>query len=83
VDAAFLLGRLDEVGQPRAAISWYDHYLEEAPAGAYASEALGRKMTAIHRLDGSERARPVAEQYLQRYPSGPYSALAQTIVRGQ
>jgi hypothetical protein len=83
VDAAFLLGRLDETGQPRAAISWYDRYLEEAPAGVYASEALGRKMTAIKRLDGAEQARPVAEQYLKRYPSGAYAALAQAIVRGQ
>jgi hypothetical protein len=83
VDAAFLLGRLDEAGQPRSAISWYDRYLEEAPAGVYASEALGRKMTAIKRLDGAQQARPVAEQYLKRYPSGAYAALAQAIARGQ
>jgi hypothetical protein len=83
VDAAFLLGRLDEADQPRAAISWYDRYLEEAPVGVYASEALGRKMSVVKRLDGAERARPAAEQYLKQHPSGAYSALAQAIVRGQ
>ena len=34
------------------ALSWYDRYLGEAPTGAYASEALGRKMTATEKLKG-------------------------------
>jgi hypothetical protein len=82
-DSAFLLGRLDESSQPRSAIAWYDRYLEEAPGGVYASEALGRKMTATKALDGIGRALPIAEQYLKRYPSGAYGALAQAIVRNQ
>jgi hypothetical protein len=46
LDAAFLLGRLEESrqGEIGEAVRWYDTYLAGAPAGTYASEALGRKM---------------------------------------
>jgi TolA-binding protein len=83
LDAAFLLGRVEEAsdsGLPRA-ISWYDEYLKRAPAGTYASEALGRKMTLTSRLDGKENARPVAEEYLRRFPNGTYAGPARAFVR--
>src|SRR4051794_32871539 len=58
-EAAFLLGRLTEGGSEGRggdgdvrALGWYDRYLNEAPSGAYASEALGRKMTATEKLRG-------------------------------
>lgn len=77
-DAAFLLGRIVEAkaGGARQALAWYDRHLEEAPEGAYASEALGRKMTVLARLRGEAAARPVAEEYLRRYPRGTYARAA-------
>ena len=77
-DAAFLLGRILEAkaGGGAEALTWYERHLEEAPAGAYASEALGRKLTVLARLRGDEAARPVAEAYLRRYPGGTYARAA-------
>jgi TolA-binding protein len=77
-DAAFLLGRIVEArtGGAGEALGWYDRHLEEAPNGAYVSEALGRKMTVLARLRGDQAARPVAEEYLRRYPSGTYARAA-------
>jgi TolA-binding protein len=77
-DAAFLLGRIVEAkpGGAREALGWYECHLEEAPDGPYASEALGRKMTVLARLRGNAAARPVAEEYLRRYPGGTYARAA-------
>lgn len=77
-DAAFLLGRIVEAkaGGARAALVWYDRHLVEAPDGAYASDALGRKMTVLARLRGDAAARPVAEEYLRRFPGGTYARAA-------
>jgi len=76
--AAFLLGRLVE-SEPESAIGWYDRYLAEAPNGEFASEALGRKLVAVHRVSGSQ-ARPIAEEYLRRFPRGPYAARARELL---
>jgi hypothetical protein len=79
-DAAFLLGRLEETGQRLGvALTWYDRYLNEAPVGAYAAEALGRKVTVLRRLYGDERARPIAHEYLRRFPGGTYASTARAI----
>jgi TolA-binding protein len=77
-DAAFLLGRIVEAkpGGASAALAWYERHLDEAPTGTYASEALGRKMTVLARLNGDAAARPVAEEYLRRYPGGTYARAA-------
>jgi len=81
-DAGFLLGRLDEAGgDVSAALAWYGRYLEEAPTGTYAAEALGRRMTIVQRKDGELAARPLADEYLRRFPAGPYVATAQAILR--
>ena len=81
-DAAFLLGRLEETssGGGARALEWYDRYLEEAPLGAYASEALGRKMTATARVQGPRAAREVAATYLRRFPGGSYAASARSLL---
>jgi len=78
--AAFLLGRLaDDSGEPTdAAIHWYEAYLTEAPGGAFAPEALGRKLTALRRT-GDPAARAAAAEYLRRYPEGPYAAAAREL----
>lgn len=80
-DAAFLLGRLEESregGGPKA-LEWYDQYLEGAPTGAYASEALGRKMIAMQKLMGAKAARAVAQEYLEQFPTGAYAGAARAL----
>jgi hypothetical protein len=76
--AAFLLGRLAEA-EPEQAIRWYDRYLGETPNGEFASEALGRKLVAVQSVSGPDSARPVAREYLRRFPSGAYAAKAREI----
>jgi hypothetical protein len=77
--AAFFLGRLSE-GQGTSALEWYDRYLGESPQGSYVPQALGRKMMLIHQQHGATAARSVADDYLRRYPNGPYAAAARKIV---
>jgi ferric-dicitrate binding protein FerR (iron transport regulator) len=79
--AAFLLGRLADTSekQPAGAIGWYDRYLAEAPSGEFASEALGRKLVAQQRVSGPASARPTAQEYLRRFPQGPYAAKAREL----
>jgi hypothetical protein len=79
--AAFLLGRLaDDGGGPtQGAVVWYDTYLAESPSGPFAAEALGRKLTALRRAK-DPAARSAADEYLRRYPDGPYAPAAREIV---
>jgi ferric-dicitrate binding protein FerR (iron transport regulator) len=77
--AAFLLGRLGE-SDGEGDIAWYDRYLREAPNGEFASEALGRKLVAVQRISGPNAARPVAKEYLRRFPRGSYAAKARELV---
>jgi ferric-dicitrate binding protein FerR (iron transport regulator) len=80
-DAAFFLGRLDENDGAGLihALRWYDRYLDEAPSGAYAAEALGRKMVAMRDLYGVGTARGVADEYVRRFPHGSYAGAAQAL----
>jgi TolA-binding protein len=83
LDATFLLGRVEESrgsGMTRA-IAWYDEYLSRAPTGAYAAEALGRKMTITKSSAGPVQARPIAEEYLRRFPKGSYAGSARALLR--
>ena len=79
--AAFLLGRAaDDRGDTRAGLAWYRRYRAEAPAGPYASEALGREMLAIERLNGPAQARALAGEYLRRFPNGTYLLRARALL---
>jgi len=83
LDATFLLGRVEEtseIGMARA-IEWYNEYLTRTPHGTYTSEALGRKMTLTTKLQGNDRARPIAEEYLRRFPNGTYAGPARALLR--
>jgi TolA-binding protein len=81
--AAFSLGRLADSQQDgRVALSWFETYLMEAPDGVYASEALGRKMLLVQQLDGKDAARPLAEAYVRRFPSGTYARTAHALTLG-
>jgi TolA-binding protein len=84
LDSAFLLGRLEEMheGSRGKALSWYQRYLEEAPSGAYASEALGRQMIVTQDLMGVAAAQKVAEDYLRRFPIGTYAGAARALRQG-
>lgn len=77
-DAAFFLARLAE-DEGSGALEWYERYLGESPRGTYAPQALGRKMLLVHAQQGSSAARPLAAEYLERYPNGPYAASARKI----
>jgi hypothetical protein len=78
--AAFLLGRGEEdAGHTPAAVAFYERYLEEAPGGALAAEAAGRRMSVLRASGNGEAARRAAEEYLTRFPSGTYAALAREI----
>jgi hypothetical protein len=83
LDAAFLLGRVEETSERgfARALDWYDEYLTRAPRGTYASEALGRKMTLTSKLEGPAQARPIAEEYLRRFPGGTYAGPARAFLR--
>jgi hypothetical protein len=76
--AAFLLGRVaeEQLHTSGDAIGWYEKYLGEAPAGAFAGDALGRKMLLVSTSQGRDVARPLAEQYLRRFADGAYAAAA-------
>ena len=68
--------------EPRAqAIDWYDEYLAQAPTGAYAAEALGRKMILTNEAGGPAQARPIAGEYLLRFPTGSYAGSARALQR--
>jgi TolA-binding protein len=83
LDATFLLGRVEELREQgkAQAIAWYDAYLARAPAGAYAAEALGRKLILTNELDGPAKARPIADEYLRRFPDGSYAGSARALPR--
>jgi FecR protein len=80
-EAAFLLGRMDETQHdPAAAVDWFEKYATEDPRGRYVSEALGRTMILLAAAS-PDRARPAAEDYLLRFPSGAYAGRARAIVK--
>ena len=80
-DAAFFLGGLTESQKDDgAAVEWYDVYLRESPQGAYASQALGRKMMLLERTRDADGARRTAVEYLQRFASGPYAPAARKLL---
>jgi TolA-binding protein len=82
-EAAFLLGRLHDADPegPGNALGWYDRYLAEAPDGAHASDALGRKLTLLQRSNRPAEALAVARDYLERFPRGTYANAAHALVR--
>ncbi len=83
-DASFFLGGLAE-GQKNdaASLQWYEVYLGENTDGAYASQALGRKMMLLQRMRGPDGARPIATEYLARFPDGPYASSAHKLLHAQ
>ena len=80
ISAAYFLGRVSESTDPSAAITWYDRYVAEAPAGAWVAEATGRRMAILYKTQGAAAANRAAKDYLQKYPEGPYAGFARKIL---
>jgi hypothetical protein len=80
--AAFFLGRgHEEQGDVTEAMRWHARYLAESPAGAYASEALGRRLLLLAKSGQRAEAVSAARKYLERYPRGAYAKSAQLVVQ--
>jgi hypothetical protein len=78
--AAFMLGRTHETrNQPTTAQRWYETYLAESPDGEFAAEALAGKMRAVTTTRGPAAAKPLAVEYLRRYPQGVHVKTARKI----
>ena len=80
--AAFDLGVLafDADGDYAGAARWFRRYLEEAPRGPLAREALGRVIEAQSSSGDTEGATATATRYLDMYPGGPHASLAKRLV---
>ena len=78
--AAFMLARTHETrNQPTTAQRWYETYLAESPDGEFAAEALAGKMRAVTTTRGPASAKPLALEYLRRYPQGVHVKTARKI----
>jgi outer membrane protein assembly factor BamD (BamD/ComL family) len=67
-------------GDTTAAIGSFESYLAQRGASPYATEAIGRLMELYSGRGDTERARAMAERYLDRAPNGPYKRLALSLV---
>lgn len=80
--AAFFRGRLaEDNGRFQQAQQHYRAYLAQG-GGSYAAEALGREMTLVQKTAGADAARPLAAEYLRRFPRGAYRDLARKLALG-
>ena len=80
--AAFTLGRIafESDHDYGKAADWFETYMQEQPRGPLMGDAFGRLMEArLHSGDGAG-ARASAQQYLRRFPGGPYSSEARGIL---
>ncbi len=79
-EARFLLGRVQALrGDRTAAIAAFEGYLA-GRATRYENEALGQLMELYSARGDRERAREIAQRYLERAPKGPYHLLAQSLI---
>jgi transmembrane sensor len=78
--AAFLMGRLMETSSPGEARRWYDRYEQEAPRGPLVAEAMGRRLLLTQTLGSRAEVQRLAEEYVRRFPDGPYAGVARKIV---
>lgn len=82
-EAAFDLGVLafDAEGHFTEAARWFQRYLEGAPHGPLAREAMGRLMEAQSLGGDSEGSASSAARYLDAYPGGPHASLAKRLAQ--
>lgn len=79
--AAFTLGRMafDQQADYGQAARWFTAYLAEQPNGPLMGDASGRLLEAHDRQGDKAAARHDAENYLKRFPDGPYAKRARRI----
>lgn len=78
--AAFLLGRVMETSAPQEARRWYERYEQEAPKGSLVAEAMGRRLILTQSMGNRGELQRLAEEYVRRFPDGPYAGVARKIV---
>lgn len=80
--AAFTLGRIafEQKHAYDEAAKWFATYLREQPNGPLMGDSVGRLMEARLRAGDDAGARADAEQYLRRFPEGPYASEARGIL---
>jgi transmembrane sensor len=80
--AAFTLGRIAFERQHAydEAAGWFESYLREQPTGPLMGDSFGRLMEARLRSGDHAAARANAQQYLRRFPEGPYASEARGIL---
>jgi ferric-dicitrate binding protein FerR (iron transport regulator) len=80
--AAFTLGRIafEKQHTYAEAAGWFEIYLREQPSGPLMGDAFGRLMEAKMRSGDHEGARANAQQYLRRFPEGPYASEARGVL---
>jgi hypothetical protein len=71
---------LRERHDPRGSLVFLRKYLQQYPTGALIEESMALAMEAMAALDDGA-AGQIGSDYLQRYPSGRFGALAKTAVR--
>ena len=80
--AAFFLGRgYEEQGDSAEALRWLARYLAESPGGAYAGEALGRRLVLLSKSGQRAEAVSTARSYLERYPRGAYAKSGKLVLQ--
>lgn len=78
--ATFELGRIAFGVNQKEAAKWFALYLEEAPSGVFAREALGRLLESTVSFDETG-AIEIAKRYIAAYPEGPHRPTADKVVR--
>jgi TolA-binding protein len=80
--AAFTLGRIAFERQHAytEAANWFETYVREQPSGPLMGDAFGRLMEAKLRSGDLTSARANAQQYLRRFPEGPYASEARGVL---
>jgi transmembrane sensor len=80
--AAFRLGLIafEREHAYAEATRWFDIYLRDQPSGPLMGDAFGRVMQSRSRAGDTQRARSDAQQYLRKFPEGPYALEARGIL---
>jgi transmembrane sensor len=80
--AAFMMGRIlvDDMARPAEAAAAFQRARLLWPGGPLVEDALAREAEAWQRAGRSERARAIAEGYLERYPQGRHAGVLRTLL---
>lgn len=74
-NAHFFLGVLS----PASAATHFEAYLQGAPEGDFAAEAVGRLLELALGSGDRAKATGLAQRYLERWPTGPHATVAKQV----